>query len=334
MNFHLWTLTVRNGILNINDDDKIIGVFNIEQETYYEINPDDLGEKVFLYLTPFKPVEVADKPLALQYPRTIYNCRRFKFYEIQIQADEFPEYSRIKSALDDGSGWFSTIFMADGTKYQYSYQLGTWRKLYSWGPHTIEITETKKETDSDRLIVSLPRCNGKLYMDQFADMDAFTTALINYDHHIKNGGKNEMKTSTSYPDWWEPMLNSYYGLHPLRPKNKYLPEIKNVVIAEPYTTILWSDGTKTQVKCMDGDTFDPEHGFVMAVLKKLMEKPDKPNAYSKWVKKYVKQGIEAGEKQKKRKEKKAEKCDSCSWTFDKDGNVQTGPINIDHHNLI
>lgn len=319
MNLHLWTLTVRNGILNINDDDKIIGVFNIEQETYYEINPDDLGEKVFLYLIPFKPDEVADKPLALQYPRTMYNYRRLKFYEIQIQADEFPEYSRIKSAISDGSGWFSTISMMDGTIYKYSYLLGTWKKLYSWGSHKIELREVKQEntanyTEFDKFFVSLPRHNGKtqLYVEMLnaynkyilVDVDATATALINYNNHIKNGGKNKMKTNTIYTNWWGAMLDSCYGLHA---KNKYLPEIKNVVIADPYTTIIWSDGTKTQVKCMDGDTFDPEHGFTMAVLKKLMETPDKPNAYSKWVKKYVKQGIEAGEKQKKRKEKKTEK---------------------------
>lgn len=344
MSLHSWGFLVNNGILNIDDDDKIIGVFDIEQKMYYKINPADLGEKVTLFLTPYKPVEDDFKPLAMQYPRSIYNYRRLKIYKIQIHTDEGLETSTIKSALSDGSGWFSTIFMTDGTIYQYSYLLGTWRELISWGPYTIEIKEMKKETDSDRLIVSMSRHIGKLYMDQLldtynkyilADIDGTVTASRNYNNHINNGGKNEMKTNTIYADWWEPILNSYYGPHA---KNKYFPEIKNVVISDPYTTILWSDGSKTQVKCMEGDAFDPEHGFAMAVLKKLMEKPDKPNAYSKWVKQWVKQGIEAGEKQAVRKNKKAEKkaeketCDSCSWTFDEDGNVQTGPTNIDYSN--
>lgn len=91
-----------------------------------------------------------------------------------------------------------------------------------------------------------------------------------------------------------------------------IPQIKNVIIAEPYTTILWSDNTKTQVKCMDGDRFDPEHGFAMCVLKKIYEEPKKPNAYSKWLKGWVKKGVENGEKQKKKKQKKEkEECEEC-----------------------
>lgn len=91
-----------------------------------------------------------------------------------------------------------------------------------------------------------------------------------------------------------------------------IPQIKNVIIAEPYTTILWSDNTKTQVKCMDGDRFDPEHGFAMCVLKKIYEEPKKPNAYSKWLKGWVKKGVENGEKQKKKKQKKEkEECKEC-----------------------
>lgn len=324
MSLHSWGFLVNNGILNIDDDDKIIGVFDIEQKMYYKINPADLGEKVTLFLTPYKPVEDDFKPLAMQYPRSIYNYRRLKIYKIQIHTDEGLETSTIKSALSDGSGWFSTIFMTDGTIYQYSYLLGTWSEHFStycvymprhygrqlaiktaWGPHTIEIKEVKKEN------ITMTRMDN--LVDKYCDTDAIATA-----------------------DLYKHFANSFYGL---KPRNMYLPEIKNVVISEPYTTIMWTDESKTQVKCMDGDQFNPEHGFVMAVLKKLMEKPDKPNAYSKWVKQWTEKGIEAGKKQQDRKNKKAEKkaekeaCDSCSWTFDNDGNVQTGPINIDYKNL-
>lgn len=308
MSLHSWGFLVNNGILNIDDDGKIIGVFDIEQKMYYKINPADLGEKVTLFLTPYKPIENDFKPLVMQYPRSIYNYRRLKIYKIQIHTDEGLETSNIESAISDGSGWFSTIFMTDGTAYQYSDLLGTWRKQLTiktaWGPHAIEIKEMKKEN----------------------------TTMNTMDKLVYNYCAADVSATE---DFYKHFANSFYGM---KPKNKYLPEIKNVVISDPYTTILWSDGSKTQVKCMEGDAFDPEHGFTMAVLKKLMERPDKPNAYSKWVKKYVKQGLEAGEKQAARKNKKAEKkaeketCDSCSWTFDEDGNVQTGPTNIDYSN--
>lgn len=111
---------------------------------------------------------------------------------------------------------------------------------------------------------------------------------------------------------------------------RVIPEIKNVIIADPYTTILWKDGTKTQVKCMEGDRFDPEHGFAMAVLKKYKETKEKPNAYSKWVKDWVKKGLEAGHKQfKKKNSKRGKKEDGCgegmcSWSYDEDGNIVKG----------
>ena len=46
-------------------------------------------------------------------------------------------------------------------------------------------------------------------------------------------------------------------------------EIKDIIINDPATIILWKDGTKTVVKCQNEDTFDPETGIAMAILKKL-----------------------------------------------------------------
>lgn len=46
-------------------------------------------------------------------------------------------------------------------------------------------------------------------------------------------------------------------------------EIKDIIINDPATIILWKDGTKTIVKCQPVDTFDPGTGIAMAILKKL-----------------------------------------------------------------
>lgn len=46
-------------------------------------------------------------------------------------------------------------------------------------------------------------------------------------------------------------------------------EIKDIIINDPAAIILWKDGTKTVVKCQNEDTFDPEKGIAMAILKKL-----------------------------------------------------------------
>ena len=48
------------------------------------------------------------------------------------------------------------------------------------------------------------------------------------------------------------------------------PTIKNVIFNDPATIVMWSDGTKTVVKCGENDTFDPEKGIAMCCMKKLL----------------------------------------------------------------
>lgn len=53
-------------------------------------------------------------------------------------------------------------------------------------------------------------------------------------------------------------------------KDPYLiPGIANVIYNPPATIVLWTDKTKTVVKCCENDIYDPEKGFAMAVIKKL-----------------------------------------------------------------
>ena len=45
--------------------------------------------------------------------------------------------------------------------------------------------------------------------------------------------------------------------------------IRKVVFNDPATIVLWSDGTKTVVKCGPEDTYDMEKGLAMAIVKKM-----------------------------------------------------------------
>ena len=45
--------------------------------------------------------------------------------------------------------------------------------------------------------------------------------------------------------------------------------IRKVIFNDPATVVLWSDGTKTVVKCGPEDTFDMEKGLAMAIVKKM-----------------------------------------------------------------
>lgn len=45
--------------------------------------------------------------------------------------------------------------------------------------------------------------------------------------------------------------------------------IRKVIFNAPATVVLWSDGTKTVVKCGPNDIFDKEKGLAMAIVKKM-----------------------------------------------------------------
>ena len=74
-------------------------------------------------------------------------------------------------------------------------------------------------------------------------------------------------------------LNSIYGM-----SSSSIPEIKNVIFNDPATIVFWEDGTKTVVKCQDGDEFDPEKGLAMAIAKKAYgNKGNYCNKMKKWL---------------------------------------------------
>lgn len=68
----------------------------------------------------------------------------------------------------------------------------------------------------------------------------------------------------------------------------YLPRIDNVIFNNPATIVFWSDGSKTVVKCQEGDEFDPEKGLCMAIAKKSFGNKGKYyNKIKKWTDTYT-----------------------------------------------
>ena len=71
-----------------------------------------------------------------------------------------------------------------------------------------------------------------------------------------------------------------------KPTN-YLPEIKNVKFNGPATIVFWADGTKTVVKCQDGDDYSEEVGLAMCIVKKAFGNTSKYNdIFKKWCPSY------------------------------------------------
>lgn len=60
--------------------------------------------------------------------------------------------------------------------------------------------------------------------------------------------------------------------------------IKKVIFNNPATIVLWEDGTKTVVKCQEGDTYSKELGLAMCIAKKHMgNKSNFNNVFKKYI---------------------------------------------------
>ena len=63
-----------------------------------------------------------------------------------------------------------------------------------------------------------------------------------------------------------------------------LPYIEQVIFHDPATIVYWTDGTRTVVKCQDGDIYDPEKGLAMAISKKALgNKGNYCGVFKKWL---------------------------------------------------
>ena len=66
-------------------------------------------------------------------------------------------------------------------------------------------------------------------------------------------------------------------------KQRAQNSIRKVIFNNPATIVLWSDGTKTVVKCDERDEFDPEKGLAMAICKKHFGGGFYNDIFKKWI---------------------------------------------------
>ena len=93
----------------------------------------------------------------------------------------------------------------------------------------------------------------------------------------KDEGRNEMPVERK-------SMNSSIYYASVTAKTVSTPSIKKVIFNYPATIVLWSDGSKTVVKCQDGDIYDPEKGLAMAISKKALgNKGNYCNEFKKWL---------------------------------------------------
>lgn len=76
----------------------------------------------------------------------------------------------------------------------------------------------------------------------------------------------------------------YNGYTSVSASSISVPAIKKVIFNDPATIVLWTDESKTVVKCQDGDIYDPEKGLAMAISKKALgNKGNYCNEFKKWL---------------------------------------------------
>lgn len=46
-------------------------------------------------------------------------------------------------------------------------------------------------------------------------------------------------------------------------------DFEDIIINQPATIVKWDDGTKTVVKCQNGDVYDAEKGIALCFMKKM-----------------------------------------------------------------
>lgn len=59
--------------------------------------------------------------------------------------------------------------------------------------------------------------------------------------------------------------------------------ITKIINNEPYTIVLWSDGTKTSAKCGKDDKYDVEKGLLLCVLKKIVGGDNVAKLLQDWI---------------------------------------------------
>ena len=91
-------------------------------------------------------------------------------------------------------------------------------------------------------------------------------------------------TQEVYEKWIEDNFKSFVTIKDAV-NEKSLPEIEKVVFNCPATVVLWKDGTKTVVKCQEGDEYSKETGLAMCIAKRAFGNKGRYNyVFKKWCK--------------------------------------------------
>lgn len=127
-----------------------------------------------------------------------------------------------------------------------------------WGKPALDIPNTNKNEKEKETMTVVELCR---------KYNGWTHKLVDRDKII-DVGMPVSEFCKKYNMTYEELLVSLGIIGP-RVENKKEIEIQRVVFNDPATIVFWKDGTKTVVKCQNGEPFDPEKGLAMAIAKKV-----------------------------------------------------------------
>lgn len=94
---------------------------------------------------------------------------------------------------------------------------------------------------------------------------------------------SEHYIDTNNPYLGIPDIRNLFGLPSYSPYKRPL-SIKKVIFNNPATIVIWSDDSKTVVKCQEGDTYSKELGLAMCISKKFLgNKGNFNEVFKKWI---------------------------------------------------
>lgn len=159
--------------------------------------------------------------------------------------------------------------------------------IYSEDPDTISAINKKlKKSSSTHRYYLVVETSGKVTephcKDGFFAVDGYIKdnkdiVMVSYEEVNCKEEKDMRKNCVTVSDVYNGMTDAQQSARRLKKfaslwyaMGSFTPDsIKKVIYNDPATIIFWSDGTKTIVKCMEDEDYDPEKGFMAAVTKKV-----------------------------------------------------------------
>ena len=114
--------------------------------------------------------------------------------------------------------------------------------------------------------------------------------ILDINDWIPKSVRNVSYTLYYAPDSDIEVFSDCFFIRNIKKSSKrYIPRLsetpRKVIFHDPATIVYWKDGTKTVVKCGEGDTYSKETGLALCYMKKILgNKGNYNDIFREWIK--------------------------------------------------